>query len=227
MKRNILFILITFFSVATASAQLSLTEDVIISEVNDGDTDIAGYSKVVNESGSTKTYTWTRNVVSIESGWTSAICDKNQCYLTTTNSMDFEMVSEEEGDMIVHVYPPNGGENASQGSAVIEVNVVEADNSSQSVTGIYYFNASPNNTTTVEKQVVRVYPNPSRGLFSVQDNGVANRVAIYNVAGRQVKLFDASANDQFDIRDLPKGTYFVQLISKSGEIFSTKLLNKI
>lgn len=50
MKRKLLFLLITFLSVATVNAQLSLTEDVIISEVNDGGTDIAGYSKVVNES---------------------------------------------------------------------------------------------------------------------------------------------------------------------------------
>ena len=227
MKKSLLIIFAFIFVASYSNAQLSISPDVVTASVVDGDTDVAAYSQVKNESGAKKNYTWVRSIVSITEGWTSAVCDKNLCYLTSTETQNFEMVDGEEGDIIVHVYPPNQGANASEGSAVVEVTVTDDSDPDVSVLGVFYFNSDPSGTTTVEEQRVRVYPNPTNGLFFLKDNGIAKRVAVYDLAGRQVRLFDASKEEQFDIRDLPKGTYFIQLLSRDDSLITTKILNKV
>ena len=60
---------------------------------------------------------------------------------------------------------------------------------------------------------VRVYPNPSTGLFTIQsDQGDVMRVSLYNLNGTLVKEEGQfSSGQQLDIRELPAGSYILRI----------------
>ena len=88
-----------------------------------------------NTSSEKKVLRWVRIVDNISTGWQSAICDKNACWVTTLDTMTLELEAGEESNMDVHVYP-----NGVNGEAKIFVKIEEIANDTNSVTGTYLFN---------------------------------------------------------------------------------------
>lgn len=226
MKKVILIAVFCISLQFSTQAQVTFSEPEVIVSVINGDFDVAAHNTVTNSAIQVKTYRWERNVMNISDDWASAVCDKNACYVPDTGSAEFTMGPAESGaTMDVHVYP--GAAPASDGSATIEVNIIDVNTEQNVGSAIYYFNASPSSTVEVSKESVRVYPNPSTGIFSLKGGESARRIAIFNVTGQRLKLFDVTTKNSYDIRDLPRGTYFVQLLSKDAQVLTTKLIQKI
>jgi hypothetical protein len=228
MKKSILLFIFCFALYTASVAQVSFEATEVIESVMDGDVDVAAKNKVSNDAFQVKNYRWERNVIEISDSWNSAVCDKTACYLPDVNSAEFMMGPGESGaTMDVHVYP-DGTEPASEGSAIIEVNIVDVNTDEIAGSAIYYFNTVPSSTIEVTKTAVRVYPNPTNSIFSLEGDEGVSQVAIFNVTGQRLKLFNAAvSSNSYDIRDLPRGTYFVQLLSANQQILTTKLLQKI
>lgn len=73
---------------------------------------------------------------------------------------------------------------------------------------------------------LKVFPNPAVDYFSVSDNQVVERVLLFNLVGRQMKNFKARNGEKYNIADLPKGMYLVQLLNEREDIITTQRLHK-
>ncbi len=222
MKKNLLLLMALCLTAQLAFAQSLVINPnpVIVNDVTAETLDGVAHSKVVSETGSV--FQWERNIIQITEGWETAVCDKNACYTPGVGTRQFEMAAQEEGTMDIHVYP-----NGVEGQAIIEITVTDTEDANSQAVGLYYFNTTPNSTLEVEKVKLRVYPNPSQGLFTVSNNSIADRVVIYNVAGRPVREFNHNNNKWYDITDLPRGTYFVRILDETKQTLVTRLLQKI
>ncbi|HXP52316.1 MAG TPA: T9SS type A sorting domain-containing protein, partial [Bacteroidia bacterium] len=91
------------------------------------------------------------------------------------------------------------------------------------------------NQLTVNSEKVKVFPNPSKGIFTIQiDNGhltIDNtklQVEIYNELGETVysqTLRRVQGDNSIDLSEQPNGIYLYRVISEMGEsIASGKLL---
>jgi len=223
MKKLLLLSTLVLLFASMAFAQVSVNPDTIRTIVDISEPDIAAHGKAKNNALQVKTYQWVRTDVSITDGWLSAVCDKNLCYLPTVTSEQFVLGPGEEGTLDVHVYP-----DAIEGSALIEVKVTDVNNANNTATAVYIF--SMETATSTSEAILgnfRVYPNPNSGVFMMTGTEAAGQVLIRNLAGQEMKRAAVNAGSVYDISELPKGTYMVQLLSKDLQVLATKLVNKL
>ncbi len=82
--------------------------------------------------------------------------------------------------------------------------------------------------TTINKDALKLYPNPAIDFINLNNEEEAVReVVVFSVTGRQMRQFDAvKGKNEFQVSDLPKGMYLVQLLGQKSEILLTQRLNK-
>ncbi|WP_020535988.1 T9SS type A sorting domain-containing protein [Lewinella cohaerens] len=224
MKQNILLLLalcLTSSIVVAQNIEFSETP-VIVSNIAASDFEGIAHSTVTNTADASRNFTWVRNVLEITDGWQTAVCDNVQCYFPTVGTENFVLDANTAGTMDIHAYP-----NGVDGSAVVEIVVTDSDDSSLTMSNLYYFNTGPSSTTEASRQTIKVYPNPSNGLFSVKGNKQIANVEVFSLTGRRVKSFNYNDGQWYDISDLPTGTYLVRLIDRDSQQLVTKLINKL
>ncbi|PLX10930.1 MAG: hypothetical protein C0597_15960 [Marinilabiliales bacterium] len=93
--------------------------------------------------------------------------------------------------------------------------------------------ASTTIITNLDQENIKIYPNPSNGLFSIEIKGVSNEtftIKVFNVIGSIVynnKLTGESIiKEQVDISDNAKGMYFISIESDDGSVLSKRILIK-
>ncbi|MBR1514880.1 MAG: T9SS type A sorting domain-containing protein [Bacteroidales bacterium] len=78
--------------------------------------------------------------------------------------------------------------------------------------------------TTIEEaemQKANIYPNPTTGFFAIE--GSVKTLAVFNSLGHEMYSGTTSA---IDVRDWPKGVYFVHITGKDGEVSIKKLVKQ-
>lgn len=82
--------------------------------------------------------------------------------------------------------------------------------------------------TTFSKADLKIYPNPAIDYIAFNNvEGVVKKVVIYNLVGRPIKRFDAiEGKNHYDVTDLSKGMYLIQLLDPKGNVITTKRINK-
>ena len=95
---------------------------------------------------------------------------------------------------------------------------------------IYVYNCSVDllsvqNFETLDKSI-RIYPNPSNGIFNIQNNGNINltSIEVIDINGRVIKS-NTSTFNQVDLNDVSNGIYFVKLKSNSTTITKKVIKN--
>lgn len=77
---------------------------------------------------------------------------------------------------------------------------------------------------------VELYPNPTNGLINIAGTDISNikEISIFNQLGQKVMNLNASQlnNNSFDISDLNKGIYFVQLKDNSNNSKTMKIVKE-
>jgi len=227
MNKKITLILVLALISWAAFGQTISTVDTLHTGVAVGETDVVGYGTVDNTFNQVKTYSWTRNEISLTSGWESAVCDKNLCYLPTIGTEEF-MTGPLESDarLDVHIYP-NG---IDVGNAFIEITITDVNNANNTAVGYYAFDSNfTTGTQNASQTFFKVYPNPSTGLFTIEGDAEIEQVNIYSTTGQLLRTFGYNnlAAEWYDIAELPQGTYMLQLLGKDSEILGTKLMTKL
>lgn len=86
----------------------------------------------------------------------------------------------------------------------------------------------PSKKVTYSKVDIKIYPNPATDYIEFQNkNGQVHRLVIYNLVGRPMrKLVANTGKNWYNISELSKGMYLIQLLNKSGGVITTKRINK-
>ncbi len=223
MKRIVLFA-IALISIGQLSlnAQLTLTPNpIVVGEVDITKSEVIAAGTIKNGFDIAKDFVWTRKVTMLSEGWTTAVCDKNACYLTTTETAEFNLAAGEENTMNVYIYPENN-----EGMAIVEVMVQDKSDENIYVKGTYYFNAQPSSTTSFNTASVKVFPNPSDGLFQVANASGLDRIEVFSTLGQRLHQFKAQEGDSYDLSHLTSGTYLLRLVNANRQTIATQLIQK-
>ncbi|NHN26094.1 T9SS type A sorting domain-containing protein [Flavobacterium jejuense] len=79
------------------------------------------------------------------------------------------------------------------------------------------FETLSNSIVTIDSSV-SVYPNPSKGLFTINTNSTIESIEIYDVQGRIVQTKKSNEKSTFvDISSFSNGIYFMKIKSEKGE----------
>ena len=127
----------------------------------------------------------------------------------------------EESNFDVHVYP-----DGTEGFAIVEVTATDITNSNNTVTGRYEFNQMSTSTVNLNKADIKIYPNPTVDFISISDADQVERLIIYNIVGRPVKVFNANYTNHYDVMDLPTGMYLIRLMGEHDKTIKTVRLSK-
>jgi hypothetical protein len=90
-----------------------------------------------------------------------------------------------------------------------------------------YFTTDPNGNMTeiASGGGVVLYPNPVRNVLRFRSAVALERIGIYNLSGQQVKHI-ASPGTEVNVSDLPRGLYFVRLITADGNESVRKIVKE-
>jgi len=67
-----------------------------------------------------------------------------------------------------------------------------------------------------ENDAVRIFPNPTNGLVHIQADGIAQRVEVYDVTGRQI--YANYQNNTLNMSQQMAGIYFIEIIFDGGSV---------
>ena len=76
------------------------------------------------------------------------------------------------------------------------------------------------------KKELKVFPNPATNFIQIKESSEVGAIIIYNLIGRKIKDFKPVKDKAYQISDLPKGMYLIQLLDFSGKILFTQRLSK-
>jgi hypothetical protein len=71
---------------------------------------------------------------------------------------------------------------------------------------------------------ISIYPNPSKGNFSIENNGEINKIKVYNLLGKCVYTNENVTEPKTEISGFTPGMYLVQLTSASEKIYTYKII---
>ena len=222
MKQTLLLLSILFSF--TLSAQVSLTLSVPDSSVNviGNEDQVIAKGTLKNESTDSVTLNWSREIVELSDGWETAVCDKNLCYIPSIAEMELVLAGGEESIFNIYIYP----NNTSGGSAIVDMTITDANDANNAVSGRYEFNQNTTSTRTIVRSDVKIYPNPTADYISLTETEFVNKLIIYNIVGRPVKVFDANYSNLYNVIDLPTGMYLIRLMDRNEKTIKTVRLSK-
>ena len=76
------------------------------------------------------------------------------------------------------------------------------------------------------KKNISVFPNPAFDFISLSDSKDVKQLIVFNVVGRKMKSFMVSEGEKYNISELPRGMYLVQIINLDNKIITTLRLSK-
>lgn len=213
--------MLALISTTVIQAQISIDPSpVYVDDIPGTQFEAVGYSFAVNSTNETRSYTWYRDIVEMTEGWSSAVCDKNLCYQTTTGQASFTLMPLESGTMDVHVYP--GG---IEGAAIITILLVNNNDESDYFEADYYFNQSSGLSERITN-VFTVFPNPTSDYFTVDADLQIDRLEVFDIKGRKVLNFEGQLLDRYDISNLNNGSYILRFFDATNKAISTNVLIK-
>ncbi len=77
----------------------------------------------------------------------------------------------------------------------------------------YYYQSTSSSPVIITDDNIRIYPNPSSGIMTIDGMSQSSEIMIYSVHGKILKTF-IQDNNNIDISELPAGIYFLMI--KSG-----------
>ncbi len=76
------------------------------------------------------------------------------------------------------------------------------------------------------EKIIKIYPNPAFNFIGLNNVSDVSSIIIYNLVGRKMKKFAAQKDERYDVTDLPRGMYLVQLLGNDGKVVTTQRMSK-
>jgi hypothetical protein len=116
-------------------------------------------------------------------------------------------------------------------SYTVKVTNEHGCSSSATISVSFSFNACTGIDNTGKDRSIKIYPNPSSGLFTIENNGVKEemQVVVTNTIGQQLKSFTLRKKvsgvntETLDLTNFPKGVYMIRFGSAS-QLWTEKLV---
>jgi hypothetical protein len=221
----ILLIVLGFSTVSTAQ-NLEVSDSVVYVNLAPGE-----FLKTIdilvtnNSEGETVNMFWERVKNDLPAGYISYICDMNVCYGPDQSICPEDnpniMTAGYSFDLKTYIERPVNAE----GSGEIEMLVWEEGKKDQAIKIRYLINQATS-TKSFDRSTVKVYPNPTEGLFRVDGVQDVRQVMIYNIVGEEIMTFNVTPERSYDISHLNSGIYLVKLIRDNGKTAKTIRLSK-
>lgn len=188
-------------------------------------------STITNNTSDTLNMRWERIVNDKPECWVTSIFGISMQFVPMVNTADFVLFPNTTGIMNVHTYPEftaDGFLTAGGGEVVLKI--TNLDEPSDTLLATYNFLITGDvscvtSTSEIDKEVIRIYPNPSSGYFQLSETQAIQQLLMYDMLGQKIRQFEVSPDQQYDISGLPAGAYLIQLIGrKQGGIKTIELL---
>jgi hypothetical protein len=220
---------VLFFVVAMAAnyitiAQVSnfkITPDSLVVDAEASEDGIKLDFEVKNLSKSPRTIVWERLVVGITKDWETSVCDPENCFGPPKSSSEFLLQGDGVGAMVLDAYP-----YGKAGFAYVKMKFYDKAMPTAASFARFRFNAKPLNIAEASAEKLRVFPNPTSDMFVLEGNAPVETVQIVNMMGQVVKTFNYTENDIYEVQDLIKGTYMINLIGEGQKRLAVKRLVK-
>lgn len=97
----------------------------------------------------------------------------------------------------------------------------------QHLNDLYCHTTGINNLSSVNKNSVRMYPNPSNGLLHISSESPILSIKIYNTQGQLVYFANPQQKDvSLSIETLPQGVYFVNATLTDGSFWTNSVIKE-
>ena len=231
---NRIFTLLAFLLISTLLiGQVSIDTDVnpTFQEGPQNEFEIVAKINVTNSGTATASYTWLRDESNLVDGWVSSVCDKTMCWFSTVGSKSFELEPGETSIMDFHLQPRD---ICGEGYGLITL--TDDNDANNSIELRYDIKANTldgsdcqftSSTHSFKLDFVTVYPNPANNFFTLTDVPADLEIInVYNILGNKVKSYSALQGNNYNVSDLSKGLYLVNLTNAKGENLNTIKLHK-
>lgn len=190
---------------------------------------------ITNTTDSTLALRWELFNLDKPSAWESQVCDPNECYLPIVRSnidddlgIDAPVMLAPDSSVNISIYiMPD--ETIGTGKFALDFSLASdpATVVDMATFEVEITSAVVSTFETIRKQDIRVFPNPATDYFELMNSEAIDRVVLFNLVGRQVGTFLAYPGKQYDISDLPSGTYMVALVNERfGTIRTMRLVKR-
>lgn len=224
-SRIFLLFIVSIVCCHTAFTQISVESDSISTKVYES-FDIVAHNFFYNDIPQQKTIKWTRNIIQNTDPWEYAVCDDNQCYLPHISTEEIVLPPNSSSILDVHLYPREQYE----GYSLVEMKMEYANDPNTNAFAYFIFdtNLSTTSTSSAPAFNFKIYPNPSKGLFSIDDEQkVVSSLRIVSLIGQDIMQINIGDRNWMDLGHLTNGNYMVLLLNDRGSIIGTKLITKI
>ncbi|MBK9256353.1 MAG: T9SS type A sorting domain-containing protein [Saprospiraceae bacterium] len=160
------------------------------------------------------------------SNWITYLCDLTTCYFFNVDEIDPEkpnLMPMGNHKFEFHFIPEGVA-----GTTTVKLNLYQDKAMTQQIMSINIpINASSTSSSKdIQTSTVKVFPNPAVDYFQVTNGSGVKKVVLYNVLGKEVKVFNNSHNSLHDVSDLKKGLYIVRMFDDKNKLLKVVRLNK-
>lgn len=78
----------------------------------------------------------------------------------------------------------------------------------------------------VSKKNISVFPNPADDFIGLSETEDVKQLVVFNVVGRKMKSFMVTEGEKYEISELPRGMYLIQILDFDNKIITTQRLSK-
>lgn len=225
MKKNLLVLFLSFFTLGLSAQMLYFSIDSMSVEGSTNEYDVVGHSYIVNTTNGNLSLKWVRERNALSPGWESAICDKNNCYPTNVSTnvvvggnpdIPVDLGPGDTSIIDLHVYP-----YGITGSGEVEVCLYEVDGTTPIGCMHYSVTIGTSSTKEIDRENLQIYPNPTSDYFKLRSSEGVSKINLYNMLGRNIRTYEVGLGKNYYIGDLPAGMYLASIIGSKGEVIKT------
>lgn len=230
------FLQISFTQAQSFSISPNPTYSSVDLDINPQSLEIIAEALITNNSSEVLNLQWERILNEKPECWLTSISDMNMSHFTMVSISEFQIQPKSQKNILnVHAFPHSGNSTpgVTSGEAHVILRVTNLNVPSDTVLVDYYFSATGGDvsceTTGIsekERNDLIVYPNPSSDFIQLTENSLVRRLVVYNILGSPILTFNTSVNQKYDVSNLPKGVYLLEMMDANDDQIKTVNLLK-